>query len=53
VARSDGGRAAPLGWWVSLQPAPDLAFQGTVRTTPAVACGPGSPPYPRRGALDL
>ena len=24
-------------------PAPDLAFQGTVRTTPAEACGPGFP----------
>jgi len=30
---------------------PDLAFQGAVRTTPALACAPGFPPWIRREAL--
>ena len=51
MARSDGGRAAPLGWCESLRSCYWLGFAATDQTTPAVTFGHGFPSLSKKGIL--
>jgi hypothetical protein len=44
-------RAAPLGWCESVQSRYRFGSSATVRTTPAVVCGPGFPSLSKEGSI--